>query len=467
MTRGLKTKPEGSLSCSAGCGKRVATLGGLKRHEGTCQEIKNRLKRGRDFRDEEKCFEYTDTELPSPKRVARSGGSAGRRRSEPNLLGLQLDKNAEDMLEAPKAAFIWEAKEEEEGIEAASGMPDPVDRETALDIEDVLEEGTGEETGSERDTWTDAQTVKERGKEGDSDDITSTAYTTGRIMWHEKRPGMTAGALIPELPDDPAVIPNPGSEDTWRPFRNKDEYELASWFIRSKVSKSMINDYLKPGKMSSLKDKIGFKSADELFDLLNDIHYGFAKHNWTGHTFQIESEIDGKKATEWTIIYRDALGAVEFMLGYPPFAPHLTYAPEYHINANMWETAQRNEKWGSANNDEDDRTYTEMHTGNWWWHTQDNLPDGATVVPILLGSDKTQITSLAGDEAAWPVYITLGNLDRATRRSQHEPGTMLLGFIPIIKGVDDSSRQLKSHVYHKAIGIMLRCKNLSFIFIDT
>jgi hypothetical protein len=75
----------------------------------------------------------------------------------------------------------------------------------------------------------------------------------------------------------------------------------------------MIDDYLKPGNMPSVKEKIGFQSTDELFDLLNNVYYGFAQHDWTGHTFQIESEINGKEATEWTIIYRDAMGAVKVL----------------------------------------------------------------------------------------------------------------------------------------------------------
>jgi hypothetical protein len=57
-----------------------------------------------------------------------------------------------------------------------------------------------------------------------------------------------------------------------------------------------------------------------------------------------------------------------------------------------------------------------MHTVEWWWDTQQNLPRGATVVPIIIGTDKTLMTKLRGDVNVWPVYITIGNLPRVVRR---------------------------------------------------
>jgi len=41
--------------------------------------------------------------------------------------------------------------------------------------------------------------------------------------------------------------------------------------------------------------------------------------------------------------------------------------------------------------------YSEMTTGGWRWDKQDQLPAGATVVPVLCGSDKTHWTNISGD----------------------------------------------------------------------
>ena len=46
---------------------------------------------------------------------------------------------------------------------------------------------------------------------------------------------------------------------------------------------------------------------------------------------------------------------------------------------------------------------------------QENLPEGATVAPIILATDKTQLTAFSGDKQAWPVYLTIGNIDKKIR----------------------------------------------------
>ncbi|KAF8248626.1 hypothetical protein K440DRAFT_649801 [Wilcoxina mikolae CBS 423.85] len=58
-----------------------------------------------------------------------------------------------------------------------------------------------------------------------------------------------------------------------------------------------------------------------------------------------------------------------------------------------------------------------MWTADWWWKIQESLPDGSTVVPVILGSDKTMLSTLSGDKSAWPVYLSIGNLSKAKRRS--------------------------------------------------
>ena len=67
-----------------------------------------------------------------------------------------------------------------------------------------------------------------------------------------------------------------------------------------------------------------------------------------------------------------------------------------------------------------------------------------------------------GDQTLWSVYITIGNLDSKTWRSQTRPGTLLLGSIPIIhKRSDDGNNKnqyLKAKIYHSALTTMLQCK---------
>jgi hypothetical protein len=56
------------------------------------------------------------------------------------------------------------------------------------------------------------------------------------------------------------------------------------------------------------------------------------------------------------------------------------------------------------------RIYSEMNMSDWWWDTQDQLPSGGTIVPIICASDKTHLTNFSGDQHASPLYLTLGNI---------------------------------------------------------
>jgi hypothetical protein len=59
-----------------------------------------------------------------------------------------------------------------------------------------------------------------------------------------------------------------------------------------------------------------------------------------------------------------------------------------------------------------------MWTGDWWLEMQEKLSDGGTVVPLLIGIDKTVLTQHHGDLSAWLIYMTIGNLDSHTRGQQ-------------------------------------------------
>ncbi|KAJ7820184.1 hypothetical protein B0H14DRAFT_3089273 [Mycena olivaceomarginata] len=92
--------------------------------------------------------------------------------------------------------------------------------------------------------------------------------------------------------------------------------------------------------------------------------------------------------------------------------------------------------------------YHEMRTADWWWEVQLLLPVGSTLVPIIIGSDKTQLTRFSDDQQAWPVYLTIGNIDKATRRRPSSCGTVLLGYIPVAK-LEIFSKKRRSGVGHQ------------------
>ena len=57
---------------------------------------------------------------------------------------------------------------------------------------------------------------------------------------------------------------------------------------------------------------------------------------------------------------------------------------------------------------------------------------GATLIPIILSSDKTRLTLFRG-KTAYPVYITIGNIPKDIRRKPSQRAQLLIGYIPTMR----------------------------------
>ena len=66
----------------------------------------------------------------------------------------------------------------------------------------------------------------------------------------------------------------------------------------------------------------------------------------------------------------------------------MAYAPVQSYSTDNLENSKVDE--------ENERIYGEIHTADWWWTTQQALIDSgtqnATVIPVLLATDKTVLT---------------------------------------------------------------------------
>jgi len=79
---------------------------------------------------------------------------------------------------------------------------------------------------------------------------------------------------------------------------------------------------------------------------------------------------------------------------------------------------------------------------------------GATVIPVFLSSDKTQLTLFRG-KMAYPLYLTIGNLPKDIRRKPSCRGQILLAYLPTTKleHIDStaSRRRAVSNLYHTCV----------------
>ncbi|KAH5228948.1 hypothetical protein HBH77_006500 [Parastagonospora nodorum] len=156
-----------------------------------------------------------------------------------------------------------------------------------------------------------------------------------------------------------------------------------------------------PATAESLQQiKCTLEDVDSLFAdaQLHDLH--------TRLPFQSGRQyLSGLKADQHFFVYQNILSLIAFIISYRPFADELVYAPSQFFSGN-----------------------TDYPVRN----IQQSLPDRATVVPIIISVDKTQLSLISGDRST--------------------PSTLLARFIPTTKIRDPL---LKSQVYHYCIGKLL------------
>ncbi|KAH9015334.1 hypothetical protein EDB85DRAFT_1875899 [Lactarius pseudohatsudake] len=220
----------------------------------------------------------------------------------------------------------------------------------------------------------------------------------------------------------------------WAPFHSQCDWEIALWAKMRGPTSSALTELL---QIPEVTDRLGvsYSSAKEL-DRIIDALPGRPPFECEDFT------IGGERLSFY---FRNVLQCIRTLFGDPEFAHELAFAPERHY----------------SDPERTCRVYSEMHTGDWWWAVQTSLESqqpGATVVPLILSSDKTQLTLFRG-KAAYPVYLTIGNIPKAIRRKPSRHAQLLIGYIPTTRfeGITNQAarRRALANLFHSCMRKLL------------
>ncbi|KAH7913503.1 hypothetical protein BJ138DRAFT_1220593 [Hygrophoropsis aurantiaca] len=200
------------------------------------------------------------------------------------------------------------------------------------------------------------------------------------------------------------------------PFVDKGEFELGK-FLCDNLNQGQITQFLKLEWVADLsyyfktREKPSFKNVGELLSWVEILPKG---PRW--HCTKIEMD-NYVTVHPVYLLWRDGLDVAKQIFGNPIFSNHMSYDPH---------------------------------------EITDQLPTGATIVPIILASDKTPVTRHAGNLEMHPLFLTIGNIQSDIRMKATTHAWSCIAYMPIAQFVahSDYTSLLQARLWHRCMDIV-------------
>ena len=80
---------------------------------------------------------------------------------------------------------------------------------------------------------------------------------------------------------------------------------------------------------------------------------------------------------------------------------------------------------------------------------------------MIIASDKTQLTQFSRNKAAYPVYLTLGNIPKSLRRKPGSRACVLIAYLSVDKpskeGLSKTALRLHNYeIFHRSMAVVLQ-----------
>ncbi|KAG1718798.1 hypothetical protein EDB19DRAFT_1978407, partial [Suillus lakei] len=243
--------------------------------------------------------------------------------------------------------------------------------------------------------------------------------------------------MFQEMQDHP--LQQARETNIWYPFDGPGEWSLAKFLVEN-LSQTQIDKFLKLDWFQT-RERLQLKSKDELFFYMQQLPRRGPKWQCT------KLRLKGYESEQPIhLIWRDGLEVTKQLFANPVYAKHMCYDPHYIYQG---QECQIGEFWTS-----DDAWEIQVSS------CTNQLPEGATIVPIIAASDKTPVTRHTGGLEMHPLFLTIGNIQADIRMKATSHAWRCTAFMPIPTFIVNSDFQtlLRSRLWHKCMDLV--CSNL-------